>query len=1104
MRFTDLKLLRPEKVEVQVRSGTLPPLRPDEEVELSFGESGELVELRSAQGSAVVEGVSAAHRNKLWDLRTQALKVVTLVEADLEGEPRRLVLVTLTFLSEYTWPDLLFALPKTERETSLPKKVRETTEKANEWFQDQCRSIGAEEQGRFLVTRIPGRHQERSAFRILGEKYALDIREDDKGQLGVARVLRPSRREDLTDSPILLVNADFRLTEPGQGSPVQVLHWEELDASLGVQQHYLQLWEQYNDLDLQLTLTQAAAFGTLRYDDVRVTPSGALRLKLKRGQRTQEQLKEMERELHRYQVDLSDEAPPAHFVEEGSGTLTEEARAWARQTRSWSGQVTAVDAANLTLVVEAIGPSGRAAQPPPKGVVYPTVSGDLRQMDRRRRAYDEIKRGLSGMKGLYKLLEGAQPAARRSTRLDVRDDLVREVFGGDPTPSQRDALLAALNTPDIALIQGPPGTGKTRVIAALQKLIAHHHKEGSGQSVRARTLITSGQHDAVENVVSAVEVHGLPAVKVGKSQRQKVEVSTEHIERWRLDRADDVRALLTERGSDTQGIERAIQDIQAQLKAYIGSRHVNELPLDLIRQALATARPFLDEATVNDVQAHLARVSVSRPTAVGDEEMEDAIVALRRLRTTAAAFEDDGSRQARNVLRELAPLNVATQDEVQLLERAAQAGDDPGAVDLAALARLKDALLTRLTSGQGLQVQAVHYGEVDAVRQILEALNRRAEVEEATVDGALQRYLDDLSHDADGVRQAVENYTMVLASTCQQSVSGEMFERKEKNNTFSTVIVDEAAHVNPLDLLIPMSLATQNIVLVGDHRQLPHLLEPEVERRLRDEEMGEVLKLSLFEKLFGFLKVLQERDRILRVVTLADQYRMHPTLGHFLSKTFYEPYGEGFDSPRPASDFIQNLPGYAGRCAAWLDVPYRAGGEHKRGTSYARPEEARRIAQEVARLFEWMRDHDEWYSIGIIAFYSAQVAELWEALVDAGVAERDANGQPIPRDAYRTIQGANGRRKEGLRVGTVDAFQGKEFDVVFVSVTRSNDVEPTDAANIRKKYGHLVLPNRLCVAMSRQQRLLVFSGDLAMVTPQVPAIQAFVDLVEKEAGVVPA
>jgi superfamily I DNA and/or RNA helicase len=70
-----------------------------------------------------------------------------------------------------------------------------------------------------------------------------------------------------------------------------------------------------------------------------------------------------------------------------------------------------------------------------------------------------------------------------------------------------------------------------------------------------------------------------------------------------------------------------------------------------------------------------------------------------------------------------------------------------------------------------------------------------------------------------------------------------------------------------------------------------------------------------------------------------------------------------------------------------------------------------------------------------------------------------------------------------LRIGTVDAFQGKEFDVVFLSVTRSNNIRatPDSPETYRRKYGFLLLENRLCVAMSRQQRLLIATGDLEMV-----------------------
>ena len=86
--------------------------------------------------------------------------------------------------------------------------------------------------------------------------------------------------------------------------------------------------------------------------------------------------------------------------------------------------------------------------------------------------------------------------------------------------------------------------------------------------------------------------------------------------------------------------------------------------------------------------------------------------------------------------------------------------------------------------------------------------------------------------------------------------------------------------------------------------------------------------------------------------------------------------------------------------------------------------------------------------------------------------------------------------RERLHVGTVDAFQGKEFDVVLLSMTRSNRIVVTADEDVRRKYGHLALPNRLCVSMSRQRRLLVVVGDAAMLQDSaaraaVPGLVAF-------------
>jgi superfamily I DNA and/or RNA helicase len=123
---------------------------------------------------------------------------------------------------------------------------------------------------------------------------------------------------------------------------------------------------------------------------------------------------------------------------------------------------------------------------------------------------------------------------------------------------------------------------------------------------------------------------------------------------------------------------------------------------------------------------------------------------------------------------------------------------------------------------------------------------------------------------------------------------------------------------------------------------------------------------------------LQNKDGIERTVTLNAQYRMHPVLGDYVSRNFYEIHEDGvIESPRDASEFRHDLPGYVknGSLASprGSNVPADGRiGREVRGTSKSRPVEARAIAKEVRRLIE----HDSKLTFGVIAFYSAQVDEI--------------------------------------------------------------------------------------------------------------------------------
>jgi superfamily I DNA and/or RNA helicase len=314
---------------------------------------------------------------------------------------------------------------------------------------------------------------------------------------------------------------------------------------------------------------------------------------------------------------------------------------------------------------------------------------------------------------------------------------------------------------------------------------------------------------------------------------------------------------------------------------------------------------------------------------------------------------------------------------------------------------------------------------------------------------------------------------------------------------FDTVIIDEAARANPLDLLIPLSVASKRVVLVGDHRQLPQMLEDELEARLADESpdtaVEEVLRRSFFERLFTSLRSVD--GGVERTVTLDQQFRMHPLLGDFLDRQFYRPHGEAISNgPGTEERGLQGLP--FGSPAVWVDVPRSEGGEERGGSpprSWQRISEARATASLIRSLV----DADPTRTLGVITFYTAQEAAIWAELESTGHATRGSEG-PALSTTWLTAFNDSGIPR--VRIGTVDRFQGREFDVVLLSLVRSSP--PPHASGrerAHRRFGFLAHPNRLCVAMSRQRDALVVVGDRSSYVDDhaqqlVPALAAFAQL----------
>ena len=98
------------------------------------------------------------------------------------------------------------------------------------------------------------------------------------------------------------------------------------------------------------------------------------------------------------------------------------------------------------------------------------------------------------------------------------------------------------------------------------------------------------------------------------------------------------------------------------------------------------------------------------------------------------------------------------------------------------------------------------------------------------------------------MERSLEHYLFVYSATTQQSEGVEIKEAKginkysDEHPEYETVIVDEAARVSPADLMIPLAQAKKRIILVGDHRQLPHIYDEEVFESMK--ENGETVDMN--------------------------------------------------------------------------------------------------------------------------------------------------------------------------------------------------------------------------------------------------------------------
>ncbi len=267
-----------------------------------------------------------------------------------------------------------------------------------------------------------------------------------------------------------------------------------------------------------------------------------------------------------------------------------------------------------------------------------------------------------------------------------------------------------------------------------------------------------------------------------------------------------------------------------------------------------------------------------------------------------------------------------------------------------------------------------------------------------------------------------------------------LFAREEMEDALDYLFVDEAGQV-PLANALAVGMAAENLVFIGDQNQLAQPVQG-----THPEESG---ASCLDYLLKDHATVPPERG-----VLLGTTWRLHPDLCAFVSAVSYE------NRLRPGG------PAPTRRIVLGRDLRHL-----RRGTGI--------VMQDVAHEGNTHSSEEEADRIMML------VADLGQSVVEEGDARRpfDIMTDLLIVAPYNAQVRLLRRKLGGLRIGTVDKFQGQEAAVAIVSMCASSlEESPRGAA-------FLLNPNRLNVALSRAQCLAIVVASAGLIKARPSSVE---------------
>jgi len=624
--------------------------------------------------------------------------------------------------------------------------------------------------------------------------------------------------------------------------------------------------------------------------------------------------------------------------------------------------------------------------------------------------------------------------------------------------SQHAAVQMAL-TQELSIIQGPPGTGKTYIGLKIVDILLKN-KEIWDPLQHSPILVVCYTNHALDQFLEGI-------LKFAKQEGSSVKMAriggrchSEDIQPYTL------QALLRQHKQDKR---YTLRYEQQQLNA---KRKAMELESLAITQEISIVNLRRDEELkileLEDLAPlihgkHISQLRKNFLTNEENKEIENWLFSAPKKNSTIRESAI-GISKHHKVPVEVKPSIVEVDTEATLLENDRIIAGEQIELKPMVYDRGRPAGNTRYSGSPGYRSSS--YDKTKA-RQIKEGLKCKPMSERAT------RNIDDVTHlDSDRRWSLYQYWITQYLHKCKQKVAGhadtyalacQEYQKAQAELDYAVlrdahvvgatttgaakyhnilqkmrpkiIIIEEAAEVLESHIVTTLTSSTQQVIMIGDHQQLRP--KPNDYHLATDCN----LEMSLFERLV---------KNKLPLATLEVQHRMRPTIAELVCPHIYPTLTNAAE----VYDY-ENIRGVKHNV---FSVSHSNTEDDFNGEllSHSNQFEAEFCVSLCHYFIKLGYRHTQ---ITILTMYTGQLLKMKKMMA---------------KELF-----------DGVRVCSVDNFQGEENDIIILTLVRSNT---------EKKIGFLKETNRLCVALSRAKMGLFVIGNFSLMKEE--GGKEWVDIIE--------